>query len=93
MLEKCRSSLPRSNSRFEKLFETPQLSSKPAPGRRCFEIAFRACPGGAEYLKWPLELAPEQQNVRKVLLKPRPEPQNAREVLLEPAPEPHNARK
>ncbi len=62
-------------------------------GRRWLEMAARACPGAAAGSKWPLELAPEPQNARKVLLKPGPEPQNAREVLLEPAPEPQNARK
>jgi hypothetical protein len=56
-------------------------------------MAARAWPGAAAGSKWPLELAPEPQNARKVLLKPGPEPQNAREVLLEPAPEPQNARK
>ena len=62
-------------------------------GRSWLEMAARACPGAAAASKWPLELAPEPQNARKVLLKPGPEPQNAREVLLEPAPEPQNARK
>ena len=62
-------------------------------GRSCLEIAGRACPGAAAGSKWPLELAPEPQNARKVLLKPGPEPQNAREVVLEPAPEPQNAPK
>ena len=55
-------------------------------------MAARACPGAAAGSKWPLELAPEPQNARKVLLKPGPEPHNAREVLLEPGPEPQHAR-
>ena len=46
-------------------------------GRRWLELAARACPGAAAGSKWPLELAPEPQNARKVLLKPGPEPQNA----------------
>ena len=62
-------------------------------GRRWLEMAARACRGAAAASKWPLELAPEPQNARKVMLKPGPEAQSAREVLLEPAPEPQTARK
>jgi len=37
-------------------------------------MAARARPGAAAGSKWPLKLAPEPQNARKVLLKPGPQP-------------------
>ena len=68
MLEKCCSSLPRSRRMLEK------CRSSLLRSHRWLEMAARACPRAAAGSKWPLKLAPEPQNARKVLLKPGPQP-------------------